>query len=60
MKQNSMPNAVFAQTVRVALSKVKRELQRDYEQAYPALREIIHLVLDQEEKKAWNLSPFRT
>jgi len=33
-------------------------LQQDYEQAYPDLREIIHLVLDDEEANAWELSLF--
>ena len=50
--------AVFLQTVSVALAQLKQQLQHDYEQAYPALREIIHLVLDQEESKAWGLSLF--
>jgi len=35
--------------VSVALAQLKQRLQRDYEQAYPGLREIIHLVLDEEE-----------
>src|SRR6266550_4793229 len=50
--------AVFLQTVSMALGQLKQQLQNDYEQAYPALREIIHLVLDEEESKAWGLSPF--
>jgi hypothetical protein len=58
MKQNSSTTADFLQNVRAALAQLKRELQRDYERAYPALREIIHLVLDTEERKAWKLSPF--
>jgi hypothetical protein len=58
MKQNSAITADFLQTVRIALAQLKRELQRDYESAYPTLREIIHLVLDEEETKAWKLSPF--
>jgi hypothetical protein len=33
-------------------------LQQDYEHAYPALGEIIHLMLDEEETKAWELSSF--
>jgi hypothetical protein len=48
----------FLQTVSVAVMQLKRELQRDYEQAYPDLREIIHLVLDEEEAKARELSLF--
>src|SRR5256714_15069958 len=50
--------AVFLQTVSVAIAQLKQQLQLDYEQAYPDLREIIHLVLDQEEAKAWELSFF--
>src|ERR1700704_2949069 len=50
--------AVFLQTVSVAIAQLKRQLQLDYEQAYPDLREIIHLVLDEEETKAWELSLF--
>lgn len=50
--------AVFPQTVSVALAQLKQQLQRDYEQAYPELREIVHLVLDEEETKAWELSSF--
>ena len=59
MKQNSSITSDFLPTVRAALAHLKRELQRDYESAYPTLREIIHLVLDEEETKAWKLSsPF--
>src|SRR5437660_12694671 len=50
--------AVFLQTVSVALAQLKQRLQQDYEQAYPDLREIIHLVLDEEETEAWELSLF--
>ena len=50
--------AVFLQTVSVALAQLKQRLQLDYEQAYPDLREIVHLVLDEEETKAWELSLF--
>ena len=49
---------VFLQTVSVALAQLKQRLQRNYEQAYPGLREIIHLVLDEEEANAWELSLF--
>ena len=55
--QQSDP-AVFLQTVSVAIAQLKQRLQLDYEQAYPDLREIIHLVLDEEEGKAWELSLF--
>src|SRR5436305_11449481 len=47
---------VFLQTLNRALSHLKQQLQRDYENAYPGLGEIIHLILDQEEAKAWELS----
>src|SRR5216684_409822 len=50
--------AVFLQTVSVAIVQLKQQLQQDYEQAYPDLREIVHLVLDEEEAKAWELSLF--
>ena len=50
--------AVFLQTVSGAVSDLKTRLQHDYERAYPDLREIIHLVLDEEETKAWELSLF--
>ena len=50
--------AVFLQTVSVAIAQLKQQLQRDYAQAYPDLREIVHLVLDEEETKAWELSLF--
>jgi hypothetical protein len=49
---------VFLQTVSCAVTQLKQQLQLDYEQAYPELREVIHLVLDEEESKAWELTPF--
>src|SRR4051812_44038110 len=48
----------FTETVSAAVTQLKRHLQNDYEQAYPELREIIHLVLDEEESKAWELTLF--
>jgi len=48
----------FCQNVSLAMIRLKRQLQCDYEQAYPDLRDIIPTVLDQEEKHAWQLSPF--
>jgi hypothetical protein len=56
--QQPESTAVFLQTVSVALAQLKQRLQQDYEQAYPDLREIVHLVLDEEETKAWELSLF--
>ena len=58
MKTNHSIAPDFFQTVSFALTQVKRELQHDYEKAYPALREIIHLVLDEEESKARDLTSF--
>jgi hypothetical protein len=58
MKTDTQPKPVFLQTVSVALRQLKQRLQQDYEQAYPDLREIIHLVLDEEETEAWELSLF--
>jgi hypothetical protein len=58
MENNPSNTAEFLLAVSAALTRLKRDFQRDYEQAYPALREIIHLVLDEEETKAWNLSSF--
>jgi hypothetical protein len=53
------PNkTVFLQNVAVALGNLKQQLQQDYEQAYPELREVIHLVLDEEESRAWDLTLF--
>ena len=58
MKTDIHAEPVFLQTVSVALAQLKQQLQQDYEQAYPDLREIIHLVLDDEEANAWALSLF--
>ena len=58
MNQTSSNTADFLQTVIGALAQLKRELQRDHERAYPALREIIHLVLEKEETNAWKMSRF--
>jgi hypothetical protein len=61
MKTDQQPEAVtpvFLQTVSAAIRQLKQRLQQDYEQAYPGLGEIIHLVLDEEEAKAWELSLF--
>jgi len=58
MKTDIQPKLVFLQTVSVALAQLKQRLQQDYEQVYPDLREIIHLVLDDEEANAWELSFF--
>ena len=53
------PNkTVFLQTVAIALGNLKQQLQLDYERAYPELREVIHLVLDEEESRARDLTLF--
>jgi hypothetical protein len=56
--QQTASAAVFLQTVSGALAQLKQRLQQDYEQVYPDLHEVIHLVLDEEETNAWNLSLF--
>ena len=60
MKADELTNrtAIYPNIVSVALVRLKQRLQHDYERAYPDLREIIHLVLDEEESKAWKLSSF--
>jgi hypothetical protein len=50
------PIAVFIQRVTAAVSELKNDLQQDYERTYPDLGEIIRIVLDEEEAKAWELS----
>jgi hypothetical protein len=55
---NQAPTVVFLQTVSVALAQLKQRLQQDYEQAYPDLGQIIHIVLDEEEARAWELTLF--
>jgi hypothetical protein len=52
------PTAVFIQRVTAAVSELKSHLQQDYERTYPGLGEIIRIVLDEEEAKAWELSFF--
>src|SRR5438132_12483117 len=56
--QQTEVNAVFLQTVSAAVTQLKQKLQQDYERVYPDLCDIIHLVLDEEEAKAWELSLF--
>src|SRR5467141_3121326 len=52
-------NAVVLQTLTTgAVSGLKNRLQRNYEQAYPGLGNVVRIVLDEEEEKAWNLSSF--
>ena len=54
--QQSEASAAFLQTLTRAVTKLKNRLQRDYEQAYPGLGDLIRIVLDEEEAKAWELS----
>ena len=58
MKTDQLHEAVFLQTVASAVAGLKNRLQLDYQQAYPELAEIIHIVLDEEEAKAGDLTPF--
>ena len=57
-QQSETVTPVFLQTVSAAVTQLKQRLQHDYEQVYPGLGEIIRLVLDEEEAKAWELSLF--
>src|SRR5258707_5564910 len=56
--QQTEVKGVFLQTVSAAVTQLKQKLQQDYERVYPGLGEIIHLILDEEEAKAWELSLF--
>src|SRR5438876_11744714 len=47
---------VFLQNLPGAVSKLKNRLQRDYERAYPGLGDLVRIVLDEEEAKAWELA----
>src|SRR5436305_15081756 len=50
------PTAVFPQIVNNAVSKLKNRLQQEYERTYPDLGDLVRIVLDEEEAKAWELS----
>jgi hypothetical protein len=58
MKTDQCPQTatVFLQNLSSAVSKLKNRLQREYEQAYPGLHDLIRIVLDEEEARAWSLS----
>ena len=60
MKIDQQPeaSAVFLQTLTGAVSDLKSRLQQDYEQAYPGLGNVIQIVLDEDEERAWDLSSF--
>ena len=57
-QQPRIISLVFLQTVSAAVTQLKQKLQEDYERVYPSLGEIIHLIVDDEEAKAWELSLF--
>jgi len=52
------PASLFPKMVSLALGRLKKQLQHDYQKAYPDSGEIIHLVLDEEEAKACEISFF--
>jgi hypothetical protein len=54
MKTNETDS--FPQTIATAVLKLKNRLQRTYEQAYPELGDLVRIVLDEEEARAWELS----
>src|SRR2546430_17416230 len=54
--QYNDPAGVFPQSLTNAVSKLKNRLQRQYEQTYPELGDLVRIVLDEEETKAWELS----
>jgi hypothetical protein len=56
--QQTEVNTVFLQTLTGAILDLKNRLQQDYEQAYPGLGNVVRIVLDEEEEKAWDLSSF--
>ena len=56
--QPQEPAALFPKMVSIALGRLKKQLQHDYQKAYPDSGEIIHLVLDEEEAKACEISFF--
>ena len=54
--QYNDPAGVFPQSLTDTVSKLKKRLQRQYEQIYPELGDLVRIVLDEEEAKAWELS----
>jgi hypothetical protein len=49
---------VLHDSVSSAVHGLRLRLEKEYTKAYPDLAAIVHLVLDQEEARAWQLSPF--
>lgn len=56
--QLQKPAPIFAQIVSLAIGRLKKRLQRYYQKTYPDSGEIIHLIIDEEEVKAWEISFF--
>ena len=56
--QLQKPAPIFAQMVSLAIGPLKKRLQRYYQKVYPHLSEIIRLVIEEEEVKAWEISFF--
>ena len=56
--QQPEASAVFLQTLTGAISDLKNRLRQDYEHAYPGLGNVIRIVVDEEEERAWDLSSF--
>ena len=52
------PAPILSQIVSLAIGRLKKRLQRYYQKAYPDSGEIIHLIIDEEEVKAWEISFF--
>ena len=48
----------FCQNVALAMIQLRQRLQRDYEQSYPDSCDLVAVILDQEERNAWQLSQF--
>jgi hypothetical protein len=57
-EEHSEATVVFLQKLTAAVAELREQLQHDYEQLYPGLGEIIRIVLDEEEARAWELSFF--
>ena len=60
MKTYAQPEVAtgFLEAMMLAVSKLKKRLQQQYEQAYPDLGDIFRYVIDEEDANAWNLSPY--
>jgi hypothetical protein len=57
-EEHPEPTTVFLQRVTAAVSELKDQLKQDYARTYPDLGEIMRIVVDEEEAKAWELSFF--